>query len=254
MLLVAAAGVQKACFSKKKFEKLSYAWEFKLKGLLKELIEVDADLIENSYLNDAAAKIVKRLSANIEDNPYKIEVLIVKSHVVNAFAFPGGLIVVYSGIIEKTAGAEEFAGLLAHELGHIIHRDSLHALARIIGLGVLLTIGGSDSTAVLREVLRMLVNNTFSRRQEAEADEFAAKLLIRSGINPRHLADFLSNLKESGGGAVNLKGPWVYLSTHPDMDSRIESARDMGGLFRGEEKKFDIDWSRYKAAGGTGSE
>ncbi|MCI0471186.1 MAG: M48 family metalloprotease, partial [Candidatus Aminicenantes bacterium] len=141
VVLTAAVGVQKACFSKEKFKNLSYSWELSLKKIAKGLIEQDAEVVKNSYLNETAEKIIARLTSHLEKNPYKIEVLIVNDPMVNAFAFPGGLLVVYSGIIKKMDSAEDFAALLAHESAHVIHRDSLKALVRQLGLGSLLAIG-----------------------------------------------------------------------------------------------------------------
>lgn len=246
VVLAAAIGIQKACFSREKFKKLSYSWELSLKKIAKGLIESDAEVVKNSYLNKTAEKIIERLTSHLERNPYKIEVSIVNDPMVNAFAFPGGLLVVYSGIIEKMASAEDFAALLAHELAHVIHRDSLKALVRQLGLGTLLAIVGSDSAGVAREVVRLLINNSFSREQEQRADNFAANLLMKAGIDPGHLASLLSSLKEGKKGVVDPKGVWKYLNTHPDIDSRIKAAQGKSRAFKGEERKIDADWQRAR--------
>lgn len=243
VVLGAAIGIQRACFSKKKFKNLSYSFEIRLKGLFKSLIEKDAAVIQHSYLNEAAEKIKRRLTEHLEKNPYTIEVLIVKSPVVNAFAFPGGLIVVYTGLIEKIENAAVFASLLAHEMGHIVRRDSLKALVRQLGLTALLTLGGGDSTAFIREIFKLLINNSFSRKQEEKADRFAAELLIKAGINPGHFASFLSRLRKGEGDS---EGIGLYLNTHPDINSRIRAAGKMAHRFSGEEKPFAVDWQRAK--------
>ena len=75
----------------------------------------------------ALGEMTQRLTEQILNNPYKFEVTVVKSDVVNAFALPGGYVVVFTGLMKKAESGEEVAGVLSHELNHVLQRHGLEA-------------------------------------------------------------------------------------------------------------------------------
>jgi predicted Zn-dependent protease len=101
-------------------------------------------LIQHPAVKDGPAvaavqEISERLIAHIPGNPYTFEVAVVKSEVVNAFALPGGYVVVFTALLQQAENAEEVAGVLSHELNHVLER---HALQRIVKqLGLVTTVG-----------------------------------------------------------------------------------------------------------------
>ena len=171
--------------------------------------------------------------------------MVLDSSLVNALAFPGGLIVVYSGLIERAASAEEIAAVLAHELGHVVKRDAMKSLIRQIGMSALFAIVGGRQTEVLIErILKEALNIRFSRTIENRADEFAIKLLIEAKIDPVHLGRILERLKEETD-----KYPTFiikYLDTHPDIDSRIQKAYAASKQARLTAVALNIDWETVK--------
>ncbi|MBH0208142.1 MAG: M48 family metallopeptidase [Nitrospira sp.] len=83
---------------------------------------------------------VRRLAKPIPDNPYTFNITVVKSDVVNAFALPGGYIVVFTGLMKKAENAEEVAGVLAHELNHVLQRHGLERIVKQLGFVAVVSI------------------------------------------------------------------------------------------------------------------
>jgi len=193
--------------------------ELRLKDLIRAAIVEQDSILSTELLNNALDSILRRLLEAQDPIPYEVEVLILDSPVVNAVAFPGGLIVVYSGLIEKMERAEELAAVLAHELGHVVNRDSMKPLSRQMALSVFFSLlGGSQAKVFVQRILREVVNIQFSKNVEARADAFALELLIQARIDPIHFAEALEHLSEDRKNPVYLK----YIDGHPEIETRIE--------------------------------
>lgn len=225
--------------------KFSIDIEKKLKDLIKKQIMIDSKVIDNNKIKTAIDEIKKRLESNIENKNFDLEIIVIDSEEVNAVSLPGGLIILYSSLISITENPEQLAAVIAHEIGHVVNRDSINALKRNIGLAIILSgIGGNDSSDLVKKIIQNLINNSYSRKIEEDTDDFACQLLIKSSINPKNLEVFFKKLKEINN--IKDKNLLKYLGSHPDIDSRIEKARQMSELFRGEEEKFNIDWKKIK--------
>ncbi|MEE8187596.1 MAG: M48 family metallopeptidase [Kiloniellales bacterium] len=161
-------------------------------------------------------------------SPYRFRVLVLDMKIPNAFALPGGYVVLFRGLIEEAQGPEEVAGILAHEMGHVMHRHGTQMLIRNMGLGILLELGGAGD-GVLGTLGETLVGLSYSREAEAEADTAALDLLRETGIGAQGLAAFFERLREKG---FNMEGALQLLSTHPSHESRarlFEGAAGGGG-------------------------
>lgn len=138
----------------------------------------------------------------------------------NAFAAPGGYIVVFQGLLDQAATPEEFAGVLAHEIMHVTHKHTTRALARHVSTQTLLSLMAMDSAgtpAALEQALA-LDSLRYQRNDEEEADREATRLLARAGIDPGGLATFLRRLHADprfGGPSM------TYLSSHPALLDRV---------------------------------
>lgn len=152
-------------------------------------------------------------------------VQVVDSPVVNAFAAPGRQVIIHRGLIDAAGSADEVAGVLAHEFGHLHHRHGLRNVARAIGVGAFVSIltGGSDFGAV---AATLLVTISYTRGFEAEADAFAADTLARAGIGTEGLARFFDRAARAAPAGRFAQG---YLDTHPDPAERAASLRAQGG-------------------------
>ncbi len=146
----------------------------------------------------------------------------------NAFAFPGGTILVSDKLVQM-ATEDELNAVFAHELGHIqLHHPAQGILRRSTALLLVSTLTGDLSalTTASRQLPFVLLQTGYSRELEAEADDYAIAALIRAGINPASLASILTELE----AASPAKGS--YLSTHPNTKDRVEkinrAARESG--------------------------
>ena len=175
--------------------------------------------------NGAAA--LTALAARLaEGNPGlpAIAVKVYDMKVMNAFAMPGNRIVITGELIAKASSPDEVAGVLAHEMGHVVLRHSEAQLVRATGLEVLISLftgGGGDTIGSIAGVATIL---QYSRGAEAEADTFALSTLSAAKVDPLGLKHFFETvLKEEGkssGGTLGKIGSLI--ATHPGTEERIK--------------------------------
>jgi Zn-dependent protease with chaperone function len=164
----------------------------------------------------ALDKIVHRLEA-AAGLPTPLRSFVVRRPEANAMALPGGQIYVFRGLIEKADSADEVAGVIAHEMGHVAHRDGTKAVLQAGGLsflfGMLLGdfVGGGAVVVAAKSVLQ----SSYTREAEGAADAFGAELMVKANGNPRGLATMLAKI----GGAT--EPGMKILMDHPDTQARI---------------------------------
>lgn len=148
----------------------------------------------------------------------------------NAFALPSGIIVFTDELIKLAQNDREIAGVMAHEVGHVIQRHSLRGLYQ--GAGVLLLVslyvGDFASVTSLAAALpTMLMQSGYSRGFEREADQVAGDYMIKQGWGTKPLQEMLTRLEGSRGGSGKSNPPSV-LSTHPGTQERVENLKRQG--------------------------
>lgn len=177
----------------------------------------------------AINEIMTTLTTPRGKSPYIFKVIVVDDPAVNAFAAPGGYIVVFRGLLELTQSAEELAGVMAHELQHILQRHATQAVLYDASAGLLLAALFGDSSRAATyglESARVLGALRYSRRQEEEADAEGMRMLLAAGINPTGIITFFETMKKKSS-----EGPAfpAYLSTHPTTEGRIERLKSLAG-------------------------
>lgn len=202
-------------------------------------------LLQQTVLKDGPAvaavnEITQRLTEKIPANPYKFEISVVKSDVVNAFALPGGYVVVFTGLIKKAESGEEVAGVLSHELNHVLQRHGLERIVKQLGLIAVVTIifGDQQGLAGLMKQLGVeLLTLKFSREQETEADVKGLQLLYRAKIDPAGMINFFDRLSEKDMDRVEI------LSTHPMSEARAARLKaEVTALPRQIPEPFGFEW------------
>jgi len=179
----------------------------------------------------ALDRLVERLAVagGLPEAPH---VTVLDSPVVNAFALPGNRILLLSGVIDRAEGPSVIAGILGHEMGHVMHHDPTEALVRNAGVGLLIGVAMGDlfggSSAGIATLL--LTRSAYSRDAERAADGFALATLAKAGIDSLPLARFYSRIgrERAASGAVV---PSLF-STHPDpgdRQARVEREGRPGG-------------------------
>jgi beta-barrel assembly-enhancing protease len=170
---------------------------------------------------------VARLTATVPDSPYTIRVSVVDRKPVNAFAAPGGYVVLLRGLVERAQSPEEVAGVLAHEIQHVMRRHVTRSLVRQASTGLLLAAMTGDASGVVvfgLEGARLLGTLRYSRQAEEEADLEGLRMLEAAGIDAAGMVTFFESLRRvepSPEIAKNLG----YLSTHPSTTDRLARLR-----------------------------
>lgn len=191
----------------------------------------------------ALRRLTERLAATV-DTRYTFNVSAVDLPVVNAVAAPGGYIVLFSGLLDVVESSDEVAGVLAHEMAHVIKRHPTRAVIREAGLSILadVLVGDSTSAWIVAGVGEVLVTLSYSRQDETEADETALSMLRTANIRADGLARFLDRLAKTEG---DLSGPLAFLSGHPPSEARARAART--AAVRGRPAMSDGDWAALTA-------
>lgn len=196
----------------------------------------------------ALDRLTRRLAAagGVRDVAWKVGVW--RSPVPNALALPGGTIVVTDTLLRRAGTADAFAGVLAHEIGHVHHRHGLRAVLRDGGLLLTLSLVTGDAGGIVAAGGRALLGAAYSRDAEREADAFSVDALAAAGGDPRALGPFLRSLGDAGEPS----GLTSLLSTHPltaDREAAIE-ARAAGTGRSAAPLMDDADWSALRAVCG----
>ena len=200
--------------------------------------------IHSPAIDHALEQIRLRLDTTANSRlDWPIELLVVDNPEINAVTLPGGLILVYAGLVRKAHSVEEVAAVIAHEMGHVSHHDTMNALSRNLAIAGLLSAGGNASPELIRQVLQTLAENAFSRQVEADADRYALELLTSSSLRPAHLADFFKSLAKKDT-SQKLEQALGWLGSHPDTNSRIRMAEQADAGFSGPEKTLGLDWKK----------
>lgn len=219
-------------------------WEQKLGETVYQDFLSKETVVKEGPAVSAVQEMTQRLTDKIPNNPYKFQVSVVQSPVVNAFALPGGYVVVFTGLMAKAESGEEVAGVLSHELNHVLQRHGMERMVKMLGLtavvGILL--GDQQGLAGLAKQLGMeLVTLKFGRAQETEADVTGIRLLSDARIAPDGMIRFFERLSEKDKERVEL------FSTHPMSAARAERLRaELAALPKRAPNPFTFEWKQVQ--------
>lgn len=157
------------------------------------------------------------------DLDYDLQVRVFDHEMVNAFAAPGGQVVLLRGLLEEASGPDAVAGVLAHEIGHVVARDPTRMALRSVGSAglVSLVLGDLTGGALLVLVGEQMLNASYTREAEAAADAAAFDMLAAAQVSAEGMAAFFDTM---AGRQGRVALPEI-LSTHPDPGGRAETAR-----------------------------
>ncbi|MGA7074151.1 M48 family metallopeptidase [Bradyrhizobium sp.] len=188
-------------------------------------------------------KLMKELStaAGI-DTPIRADVL--NTPVPNAFALPGGKVYLFSGLLAKAENPDEIAGVLAHELGHVRHRDNTRNMIYSGGTSFLigLLFGDVTGSGALIFASRSLVTASYSRDAEQKADDFSISVMHRLGRPTKAMGELIFRI--TGNQADTALS---ILSNHPLTEDRLKHLRDEDRPANGPPLLTDNEWAALKA-------
>ncbi len=184
----------------------------------------------NTYVNDLGNRIAKLTSRGDLDWHFAV----VNTDVVNAFALPGGYVYVNRGILERATSMDELAGVMGHEIEHVVLRHSVKQMEQQQGANVGLSIACALTTVCNNQVAATAINlggtavfAKFSRQDEIQADQGGFQNVVRAGINPEGMLSFFQKLlaEEQAQGSSSATAPWF--ADHPGTQDRIVDIQRM---------------------------
>jgi len=221
-------------------ESIGRETERRIGDLLLKQLDLKYQKADDDSLLAVVDMVHRRICEANSLDPDSIAVHVFDSATINAAVLPGRNVIVFTGLLQFAENAEEFAGVHAHELGHIAENHVMERMMSEFGTTLLIMMSGMDAgSEVIANILRILTTTAFSRDQEREADRVAVAYLEEAGINPVHLGNFLLRIstRESGRRVPE----WV--STHPDSRARAAEIFEKSGQMDSEfEPLYDGDW------------
>jgi Zn-dependent protease with chaperone function len=193
----------------------------------------------------AIETIVSRLAGAAKRSDFEFRVQLVDDAQINAFALPGGQIVVYTGLLKQATRAEQVAGVLGHEMAHVTLRHGVHGAAKQAGLLIAfeVVVGDASGLAGLGEQLALsAATNGYGRGLERAADAEGARMLAASNIDIHGLTEFFAKLKDVPGSEATGAAGWF--SDHPGHDERIAAIEAIARKLQPTPPPaLDIDWA-----------
>lgn len=191
---------------------------------------------------EAVRKRFDTLTAGLNDGfAYRLEFRSCKQIGPNAFALPGGAILVVDDLVKLAQNDQQIAAVLAHEIGHVHNQHGLRMALQGAGVAALIAALAGDAVTMTKVAVAlptMLLQSGYSRAFETEADTYAFQRMKAVGLSPEYFADIMvllekhrehaAGTKEQGKDATSAGAPGTldYLSTHPATAERIQRARD----------------------------
>lgn len=227
-------------------DQIPISWEEGL-GEAVTTANIQGDELIDPRLVDPVQKIIDRIAAAEPDQPYELTLHIVENPQINAFAAPGGHIVVFTGLLEKTERPDELAGVLAHEFQHVFRRHGLRNMVHSVKWQALAALLLGDVGSVQQVVLGhapQFLSLAYGRSLEEEADIEGAKLLVAARINPQGMVDFFKILQDNETVAIP-----EFISSHPDTQNRIANLeRWIAEHPDVQVEPLEVDWEGLKQA------
>lgn len=203
--------------------------------------------VTDGHVRGAVQQIVQRLLAEVPQRGFEFQVHVVSSALVNAFALPGGHIVVTTALLETAGSPEEVAGVLAHEMAHVTERHGVKRVVQDVSLWIVVSAVFGDVGTIGSLIFGQsatLASLGYSRDMERQADAEGVRLLQRAKVDLSGLRRFLERLQERSDSADSVLR---FLSTHPLTAERLqridEQIRAAGPI---DPVGFSIDWKQMK--------
>jgi len=189
---------------------------------------LDADQSLQAKVEQIGEKVVAASDAKGSGYPFAFH-LLADTKTVNAFALPGGQVFITRALLNLLDTEGEVAGVLGHEVGHVVGRHTSEQIAKsqlIQGLAGAAGAGLYDpnhpqsaTAAQMAMLVGNMINMKYSRGDESQADQLGVRFMVEAGYDPRSMLKVMQILKESGGGGSQPE----FMSSHPDPGNRMEA-------------------------------
>lgn len=241
-------------------EQVPVEWEQKLGQSAFAQYRLQHELLDDERTRAELQQLTAPLTAALQKSPYPFEFHIVRDADLNAFALPGGVVVINSGLIERADNASELLGVLAHEIAHVTERHGVRNIISSAGIVLTAQVLIGDASGVLATIASaapILLNQSYSRDFERAADKRGVELLIAADIDPRGMRTFFEKvvaqekklIAQMGNdqAAEALQSVSRFLSTHPDTEERIARIDALSGAAAAPYRDLEPAFARLRA-------
>ena len=212
--------------------------------LMHQQLLQSGELVQDGPAAEAVRTVSQRFIAHLPKQDFTFRFEVVNEKSVNAFAAPGGLVVVHTGLLAKATSVDQLVGVLGHEITHVTRRHSLRQLIYDLGLSTTLRwlLGVPDGVAdTIAGAAVNLSGLKFSREQETEADRGGVELLQKAHLPATGLQSFFEELARDKGQVP------TFLSTHPaDAERSATLQRLIAERGSWEIEPLAIDWETVR--------
>ncbi|MDY7016352.1 MAG: M48 family metalloprotease [Cyanobacteriota bacterium] len=187
---------------------------------------LDPDATLQNYIDRVGGQVVTRSQASKSGYPFEFH-LLSDRRTINAFALPGGQVFITAALLSRFNTEAQLAGVLGHEIGHVVGRHGAEHLAKqqlgaalvnSVGIAASDTPESSRQAAILAQAVNQLLSLKYGREDELESDRLGFQFMTDAGYNPEGIVEVMQILQSARSGGQ----PPEFLSTHPDPGNRIE--------------------------------
>ncbi len=214
-------------------------WEEKLGESSFDQYSLQYDIMDRAQAKQLLTPLVQPLLTALPDKRYDYKFYINDDPQLNAFALPGGIVVINSGLILAADSAEEVLGVLSHEIIHVREQHGIRNLISSAGSYLIVSAILGDASGLMAIVVDsapLLINQGYSRQFETEADELGFDMLVAANIDPKGLALFFQKLREKEAQLLAniededhrsvVEAGLGFLSSHPATQERIDNLQE----------------------------
>lgn len=192
---------------------------------------LDPDSEAQALVDDVCARLIQNSEARDTDWPYECH-LLDDDQTINAFALPGGQVFITAALFDQLETEGQLAGVLAHEIGHVVARHSAQQIAKAQltqGLTGAVVIASYDpdnpnsrNSAYMAQIVGQLINMKFGRDDELQSDRLGVQFMAEAGYDPRAMIRVMEILASASEGSR----PPEFFSTHPNPENRIDRIKE----------------------------
>lgn len=201
------------------------AWERRFGAVVVHGMAPTRDQVTDERVTGPVREIFALLAAEQGSKRDSFQVIVLRAKMVNAFAAPGGFVVVTTGLLGALRDPDELAAVLAHEISHVTRRHTTRGLFARLGVRALFALIAGDQSGLgqMLNAAGTLGELSYSRNDETDADESAARLLAMAGVSPIALDRALESIAGAAKGRERIE--LAFLSTHPSTAGRRDRVR-----------------------------
>lgn len=190
-------------------------------------VQQEVKAVGNKIVN----QLEKEANAKGIQIPYQFDFhVLADDQTVNAFALPGGQMFITVGLLKRLKSEDQLAGVLGHEVGHVVHRHSAQQMAKsdfyqgLVGAVATATTDPNSGMGAgqIAQYVAQIQQMKFGREDELQSDDFGVKYMIEAGYNPNAMIEVMKILEEASGGARQEE----FMSTHPSPENRIAKIKE----------------------------